>query len=244
MSRCPRLRSLSFVLTSHFDITSVGQLPFVDHHLLQTLHLSGGGTALPTLLERISVPQLKGLELVTEMGDSWVVAPRRDSFSEPSLIRFLTTVPLLESLSLTTGHISLVSFTEILLHLPLSLQHLHINADKHASRYYPESPVDFLASLVVPGSTIPLPLLRDFDIAVDGEEDISDETLLQFIIARASTLKRVKINFKRRMDFNIHDALSSLIENGLDFAVTYTTPKIHKYSPWTGLPDGRSILIV
>ncbi|KAJ7634642.1 hypothetical protein FB45DRAFT_470961 [Roridomyces roridus] len=245
MSRCVQLRSLSFALADYFsDISDLGELPFVDHHLLQTLHLSGYGNTLSAFLQRIGVPQLKDLTL-REMRDSWGNA-RRDSFPEPSLIRFLANLTLLESLSLTTSCISLSSLTQILLHLPRTLQHLHIDADKArtSSYYVADSPVDFLASLVLPGLTIPLPLLRDFDIAVAGEEGMTDETLLQFITTRATTLKRVKINFERAMDLDIREALSPLIENGLDFAVTYTPPKIQKYSPWTGLPDGPKPAVV
>ncbi|KAJ7603315.1 hypothetical protein FB45DRAFT_1014466 [Roridomyces roridus] len=329
MSRCPRLHSLAFVLADHFsDISTLGGLPFVDHHLLRTLRLSGDGNTLSVFLERISVPNLKDLTLVTQMRDSWGYpsTARRDSFPEPSLVRFLATLTLLESLSLTTGHISMSSFTEILTSTaqgttvpvgtsPTPVIHHQGNFCAFSRIYFwketdqknvietlisffptvfhffevrknfnccfgvvwpglasnsPDmlfqgipfdpgkscqpmwkgyrvnigsraewhSQEDFLVRLVTPGLTIPLPILRDFDLAITGEELITDETLLQFIIARASTLKRVKINFKRRMELDIHDTLSSLIENGLDFAVTDTTPKIRKYSPWTGLPDG------
>ncbi|KAJ7634596.1 hypothetical protein FB45DRAFT_470177 [Roridomyces roridus] len=244
MSRCPRLHSLSFELTT---LPVAGELDFVDHHRLQSLHLTGDGQTSASLLDRISVPQLKDFTLRTDWIDPWGnphAGGHRDSFPEPSLVRFLATLPLLKSLSLTTGPIGSSSLKKILHHLPHSLQHLHINADKgHASRYYAASQGDFLASLaMMPGSTIALPILRDFDIAIAGEELIADDTLLQFITARASTLKRVKINFPRRMEFDIRDALSPLIENGFDFSVTYSPPKIHKYSPWTGLPDAPEIV--
>ncbi|KAJ7634595.1 hypothetical protein FB45DRAFT_1056605 [Roridomyces roridus] len=249
MSRCSQLRSLSFVLKDHFsNIPRVGELPFVDLHLLQTLHLSGDGTPSSILLDKINVPQLKNLTLRTD----WMTEDdrvwwgnhhtNRDSFSEPSLVRFLATLPLLESLSLTTRKLGPSSVKEILLHLPPSLLHLHITSDKSFSRWdTPDWKGDFLAPLVTPESTIPLPILRDFDIVVAREELITDKTLLQFITARASTLKRVKLDFERPMDFDIvHDAaLSSFIENGLDFAVTYGPPtfQVPEYSPWTGLPD-------
>ncbi|KAJ7634615.1 hypothetical protein FB45DRAFT_470428 [Roridomyces roridus] len=125
MSRCTRLRSLSFDLTK---LPIAGELGFVDHRRLQSLHLSGGPGTTASLLERISVPQLKDFTLRNK--DPWNPASEPEPDSESSLVRFLGRLPLLESLSLTTGPFSLSSVQEILLHLPPSLQHFYSHAPK------------------------------------------------------------------------------------------------------------------
>ncbi|KAJ7634594.1 hypothetical protein FB45DRAFT_470160 [Roridomyces roridus] len=234
ITRCTHALSLSFEL-ANLQIT--GELDFVDHHLLQSLYLSGQASTTASLLDRIGLPQLKDFTLVIGE-DPWSALNVTQPDSESSLVRFLATLPLLESLSLTAGVFSLSSVKEILLHLPPSLQHFYIHAPRSQWHHGgPESEEDFLAPLVTPGPTMPLPILRDFDVAIAGEEIITDNTLLQFITARGSTLKCVKISFERPMQFDIRDALSPLIENGLDFAATYSPVNVHKYSPWTGLPD-------
>ncbi|KAJ7634628.1 hypothetical protein FB45DRAFT_909389 [Roridomyces roridus] len=249
ISRCVNLRSLALMFA---EVPMTGQLPFVDHHLLESLHLSGHANTSAGFMHQINVPQLKDFALVTEMADNWDEPweeTYRAPFPEPALLEFIATLPLLESLSLTTGQIIPSSATKILLQLPPSLRRIHIDADcDHPSSWpYMDASLrgDLLASLtfINAGSTMPLPILRVLDIAIVGKEFITDATLNHFITARASTLQRVKINFARPMQGDLRDALSPLIENGLDFAVTYVAADIYRYSPWEGLPDAPKAVL-
>ncbi|KAJ7634645.1 hypothetical protein FB45DRAFT_909430 [Roridomyces roridus] len=246
ISRCSQLRSLSLLLASEESTTteiSTSSIN-VDLPLLHSLRLSGTVGASTALLDRISIPKLTELAWTlhpnSANGAGWGGVEPRPIPAEP-LVRFLTTLPLLESLSLTARQLSSSSIKEVLLNLPTNLQSLHVSASFNHTPSFDEDCMVFLMTPVNVGvdSSTPLPLLRNFQL--DGAPSVSDATLLRFITSRASTLKRVHVTFGREMQVDIRPDLLPLIGNGLKLFVNYYPVLIENHSPWAGLPDAPQI---
>ncbi|KAJ7634702.1 hypothetical protein FB45DRAFT_909603 [Roridomyces roridus] len=226
LSRCPQLRTLALELDDLGAANSEGYL--VEHLLLESLSLSGSVKTCGSLLDLLAVPQIKVLSLdlrVRFFADSSM--PSEHSHVQ-TLVRFVSTLHSLESLTINTYQFSSSAVCEILRSVTPDLQYLHIQSFVLGGDVFTAmTPTTELPSL--------LPLLRDFQL--DGDAQVSDETLQQFIIARASTLKRVKVNFMRKMKVDLRAELYHLTSDGLDLSVTYRPPSFETFSPWEGLPD-------
>jgi hypothetical protein len=87
-------------------------------------------------------------------------------------------------------------------------------------------------------------------LSIDFSSLISDEALLRFVTGRMTslsgsepTLKRVDIQFNRRMTSDIMPTLQPFVEEtGLDVRIQYLPPVSTPFSPWQGLADAPSLL--
>ncbi|KAJ7796603.1 hypothetical protein B0H14DRAFT_3887489 [Mycena olivaceomarginata] len=95
-------------------------------------------------------------------------------------------------------------------------------------------------------STVCCPSLET--LAINFSSLISDEALLRFVTQRMAspsgsepTLKRVDVQFNRRMTSDIMPTLKPFVEEtGLDVRIQHLPPVSTQFSPWQGLADAPS----
>ncbi|KAJ7771929.1 hypothetical protein DFH07DRAFT_1057523 [Mycena maculata] len=154
-----------------------------------------------------------------------------EHYDDQFLIRFLSSLLQLESLHLISDQFPASSLQTILHSLPPTTLQLHLALSSPWHSFFND---DVLAVITpMPGLVTPCPALEVLQI--DRCAGISDAALLQLIIARAATLKRIQIDFSRPMQLDIRPQLQSFIQD-LDISITHLPPPL-PVSPWQGLPD-------
>ncbi|KAF8208294.1 hypothetical protein K438DRAFT_1813765 [Mycena galopus ATCC 62051] len=236
LSRCPKLQTCKLLVQGPPE----GELPhsIVECPCLHTVELLCVGTPLLTsgsLLTRLSLPHLRDFRLSglgelpsVSPGDSLVsslaaaallerVSIHSNTFSKPSLIRFLRGLPTIRRLDVTE---------------PVDLWHPSLT----------ETTLDDDVLAALTASSDPddpthshLPALEE--LAIYSCRKVSDEALLRFILSRAATLRRVDIQFDRERQVDILPDLAPFVKGGGKVSITYITLTAPQFSPWMGLPD-------
>ncbi|KAJ7739995.1 hypothetical protein DFH07DRAFT_982961 [Mycena maculata] len=223
IAQCPNLWSYSF---SFYDDADMSSGPVVEHPLLQMVECSGDLFTF-RLFRRLSLPALKEFTFLEGRSNANLAA-----YDDQLCIRFLSSSLYLESLHLGCDQLSPSSLQNIVCGLPPTVKRLHFSARSLWNG--PSINNDVLADFTpVSGLVTPCPGLQVLEI--NQCMAISDAALLQFITARAATLKHIRIDFARTLELAIRPQLESVIP-GLDISVTHLPP-YRQFSPWQGLSD-------
>ncbi|KAF7357958.1 hypothetical protein MVEN_00842400 [Mycena venus] len=243
MSHCTQLRTCKLVINdlgnpdlSHYSPVA---LPF-----LHTLELEFGttpGSPVSRLLDWLSLPELRDFTL-----HGHTIMPHY-------LVSFFGLCPRLESVSIDSNSFSKNSLLENLRGLPPTTRHLTIHDISHGSGDPLAASLDDKAlEVLTPASGISTccPALESLTITYCSL--ISDSALLGFIqgrmaiaddseVGHTATLKRVEIQFNRRMTLDVMPSLKPFIETGgLEVLISYISSRSTQFSPWQGLVDAPS----
>ncbi|KAF7357947.1 hypothetical protein MVEN_00841300 [Mycena venus] len=220
-----------------------GQHPPVELPILHTLWLdfgSGPGSAVTRLLEWLHLPELRDFTLHGHTDGG-------------SMASFFGLCPRLERLSIDSNSFTKNSLLENLHALPPTMRHLTINDITHGLDVPIVASLDDEALAVLtpaPGVSICCPALETLTITYCCL--ISDAALLRFINARmqmadgsgaahTAPLKRVDVQFNRRMTEDVMPSLKPFTETGgLEVLIAYLPSHSTQFSPWQGLPDAPS----
>ncbi|KAJ7810029.1 hypothetical protein B0H14DRAFT_3758419 [Mycena olivaceomarginata] len=226
LARCSQLRTCRWTVNElGIPVVAVGLgllHPPVELPFLHTLELDLG-TVPSSLPSRLLLPQLRELTLHGRT-DEHHIAP------------FFNASTRLETLNIDSNSFTKTSLLESLCALPPTMRHLTIYDISSGSPLRTPLDDDVLVVLTPAPelSTVCCPSLET--LAINFSSLISDEALLRFVTQRMAspsgsepTLKRVDVQFNRRMTSDIMPTLKPFVEEtGLDF------------SPWQGLADAPS----
>ncbi|KAK6996992.1 hypothetical protein R3P38DRAFT_3069123 [Favolaschia claudopus] len=229
ISRCPGLRCCKLVVSDLSidippDTLAHVELPFL--HTLAIRCASSVTAAVSVILNHLSVPELREFTLLGSSRES------------PSLATFFAGLEYLESVDIEGNLFSKPGLHETLRCLPPIIKRLKVRDVEGG--WDPEPPTvdeDALVVLATPGLC---PNLEEF--AMDNEVSISDEAVLEFITKRmqtpSTTLKQVKIQFRRHVLVDVMPNLQPFVDNcGLKVELNYMSLPFWQFSPWAGLAD-------
>ncbi|KAK7001300.1 hypothetical protein R3P38DRAFT_3048394 [Favolaschia claudopus] len=229
ISRCPELRCCKLIVSDLSidippDTSTHVELPFL--HTLAIRCVSSVGTAVSGILNCLSVPQLRDFTLLGSSQESL------------SLATFFAGFGRLESVDIEGNLFSKPGLHETLRCLPPVIKRLKVRDAEGG--WDPEPPTvdeDALVVLATPGLC---PNLEE--LTMDNGVSISDEAVLEFITKRmqtsSTTLKQVKIQFRRHVVVDVMPSLQRFVDNcGLKVELNYMPLPFWQFSPWAGLAD-------
>jgi hypothetical protein len=238
LARCSQLRTCRWTVNElGIPVVAVGLgllHPPVELPFLHTLELDLG-TVPSSLSSRLLLPQLRELTLHGRT-DAHHIAP------------FFNASTRLETLNIDSNSFTKTSLLESLCALPPTMRHLTIYDISSGSPLMTPLDDDVLVVLTPAPelSTVCCPSLET--LAINFSSLISDEALLRFVTQRMAspsgsepTLKRVDVQFNRRMTSDIMPTLKPFVEEtGLDVRIQHLPPVSTQFSPWQGLADAPS----
>ncbi|KAJ7354479.1 hypothetical protein DFH08DRAFT_985094 [Mycena albidolilacea] len=239
LARCSQLRTCRWIVNELGNpgvAVSLGLVhPPVELPFLHTLELDFG--VIPSnLLHRLSLPRLREFTLHGRIDAHHPIAP------------FFGVCTCLETLNIDSDSFTKTSLLESLCALPPTMRHLTVYDIPPGSPLTTSLDNDVLAALTPAPepSAVCCPSLET--LTIDLSSLISDEALLRFVTGRMAssrgsepTLKRVDIQFNRRMTSDIMPTLKPFVEEtGLDARIQYVVPVSMQFSPWQGLADAPS----
>ncbi|KAJ7167984.1 hypothetical protein C8R46DRAFT_996182 [Mycena filopes] len=224
LQRCPNLRtcklrvyhSTHLGLGDHDDMPQSFSLPLLAHLSLgQTL----GGFQGPYLLDYLTLPALRSFHCF-ELEDFRPDVPLRCLFPSPTLLKSLT----VDLVKLSAER--LLEALSAMVHLEeLSILREPPNAQTGGGN------PDFLLQLAHSATDGAMPCPRLQILELKNFEEVSDDTILDFLRARNAghnepvcLLSRFACRFSRGMQSDILPALQDLIAAGLEVDLTYTEP--------------------
>ncbi|KAJ7181008.1 hypothetical protein C8R46DRAFT_1187254 [Mycena filopes] len=246
LAKCSQLQECWLQLDHPDSLPEIGsanssiQLPFLQSFYMSSLVIPVDDVG--KVFRRLSLPQLRHLDLRRPVGDSDL----QDSPLVGLLLALLAVSPCFESLTIDTQYFTGPSLAELLRGLPATTTSLRI-----IDRLKPWNPQDLdgilddaVITVLTPTPEHPgsCPALQELVIA--GCAAPSDTVLLQFLKARmtapANQMRKVKIKFHRERQFDIFPEIQSFLNDGRIKVSTIYSPH-HKtvgdFSPWEGLPD-------
>ncbi|KAJ7157180.1 hypothetical protein C8R46DRAFT_1004071 [Mycena filopes] len=246
LGRCPQLQACSLRVESDLGIPADELGSVVEVPLLHSLDITGFAQGIQTMFRRLSLPELRRLDI---RGEFVMDADVHTRLSIEDFLAFLAISHGLEGLRVETTMFTSSSLTQLLRGLPTSTTRLHI-----ADRIHPWGP-DYADGVVDDGVLAALtptpddpgghgcPALQELQITRCLFP--SDPAVVRFIEARMlvespkpSTLKKVVIRYERekQVDIAADIHVEPLLNSGqLELAIKYTS--LPSQFPWMGLPD-------
>ncbi|KAF8128307.1 hypothetical protein K438DRAFT_1888700 [Mycena galopus ATCC 62051] len=231
-SRCGQIRTAALLVreSPHGSLQDyTAECPFLhtlDLFCIQSpLHTSGA------LLSRLSAPNLQDFILRGEEDlDS--------AISTEFLVSSMAVFTRLASISIDSAAFSSPHLMVFLRGLPPTIRHLHILEPTGRWRTpLGDATLDedtlFGGLEASPDRLTPLPELEE--LTVTDCRNVSDETLLRFIVSRMPTLRRINIQFNRPRQVDILPSLQTFVQAGLQASFTYAPSLVPQFSPWEGL---------
>ncbi|KAJ6514767.1 hypothetical protein DFH09DRAFT_1288020 [Mycena vulgaris] len=233
LTRCSRLRTCTFLLNDTQDTTFdvEASRKSIELRFLHTLHITSAtalsaSSGIPKLFRRLVFPDLRHLDFC---GCS-------HSDAEVPFAPLLGTSRVLESLKIDTETLTKHSLFALLHELPPTMQRLHITNlyDRSGPNLLDDDMFEVLTSSADRSASCPH--LEELKIT-QSSGGLSDAALLRFITARmttpSSTLKRVEIEFNRKLQVDIRPDIQPFLDAGLQVLTTYRAAV--PCSPWQGL---------
>ncbi|KAJ6481687.1 hypothetical protein C8R45DRAFT_1002703 [Mycena sanguinolenta] len=228
LSRCPKLQSCKFLVQGPPE----GDLPhsIIECPSLHTVELMCDGAPLLTagsVLTHLSLPELRDFKL-SGLGELPTV------FAGDSFVSSLAASARLERISVHSDMFPKPFLHDFLRSLPPTIRYFHITEPMHMWRPSTvEAALDDEVFAALNASCFP----SLEELVIHSCRKVSDETLLRFILSRATTLKLVDIKFDREREVNIYPDLGPFLEAGGRASFTYMNLVPPQFSPWMGLPD-------
>ncbi|KAJ7019420.1 hypothetical protein C8F04DRAFT_1147501 [Mycena alexandri] len=205
----------------------------IEFASLRTLELDCEGLEMTVtrLFDRLSLPGLRNFALVGQI----------TSQHAPSLAQFFARSSRLERLEIRSYTFSRSSLLESLRGLPGTMRELIIHDFPHRSSYIDSAiTLDDDVLALLGGDSTPCPALETLHL--NHCTNVSDEALLQFIMAHMSgesqtKLKYIKVQFDRRMTLDIFSSLPPFVSSNLGLFITHLPPLKMRFSPWQGVDD-------
>ncbi|KAJ7741390.1 hypothetical protein B0H16DRAFT_1565632 [Mycena metata] len=232
LQRCPQLHTCKLSTNDHQLTGPPSSAALIEFTSLRTLELQCEivETTVTHLLNRLSLPGLR----------NFVLGGQITSQQAPSLAQFFGRASRLELLDICSYTFSRSSLLDSLRALPSTVRDLTIHDFSHRT-FSATTPLDDDVLALLGGDSAPCPALDSFQLF--HCTNVSDEALVQFIMARMSDefqtkLKNVAVQFERPMTLDIHSSLPPFVSDNLRLLVSHLPPFKMRSSPWQGLDEG------
>ncbi|KAJ7017889.1 hypothetical protein C8F04DRAFT_1153756 [Mycena alexandri] len=233
LERCPQLHTCKLSMNDRELTRPPSSAALIEFASLRTLELDCEGLEMTVthLFDRLSLPGLRNFALVGQI----------TSQHAPSLAQFFARSSRLERLEIRSYTFSRSSLLESLRGLPGTMRELIIHDFPHRSSYIDSAiTLDDDVLALLGGDSTPCPALETLHL--NHCTNVSDEALLQFIMAHMSgesqtKLKYIKVQFDRRMTLDIFSSLPPFVSSNLGLFITHVPPLKMRFSPWQGVDD-------